>query len=293
MIIYKCTNKINGKFYIGKTKGTLSARISQHKSETKYENILKTSPFHNALAKYGFENFDWEVIDTARTEEELNQNEIFWIKELQSLVQFCKGYNINIGGNGGDNFTNNPRKEEIKKLVGEGVKKSRRWSEERRKQASINFKKNNPMKLHPENSFFITNNPMKLEKYKKRGKDNPMSNPEIKLKHLKACQSLEHRQKLSENCRKSLIGKSKTLRHRVALARSKTKVYWAQYDLQTKRLVQIFESTFETGKGDILNNPSPIHWSKKHRIIGNYIWTYYKKDEIVKEEIPELFREGL
>lgn len=116
LVIYKCTNKINGKIYVGKTCKGLKGRIESHKADFLYglKNNHLTYPLYNAFEKYGFENFDWEVIDVALTEEELNQKEIFWIKELGSLVQFNKGYNINKGGNGGDNFTNNPRKEEIR-----------------------------------------------------------------------------------------------------------------------------------------------------------------------------------
>ena len=47
MIIYKVTNKINGKVYIGKTKYTLNDRKSQHFSECKLYNTH--NKFHNAL----------------------------------------------------------------------------------------------------------------------------------------------------------------------------------------------------------------------------------------------------
>ena len=50
MIIYKVTNKINGKVYIGKTKYTLNDRKSQHFSECKLYNTH--NKFHNALRKY-------------------------------------------------------------------------------------------------------------------------------------------------------------------------------------------------------------------------------------------------
>lgn len=56
MIIYKVTNKINGKVYIGKTKYTLNDRKSQHFSECKLYNTH--NKFHNALRKYERRNFE-------------------------------------------------------------------------------------------------------------------------------------------------------------------------------------------------------------------------------------------
>ena len=56
MIIYKVTNLINGKIYIGQSINTLEYRKSQHEREAKC-NKRKTIYFHLALLKYGFENF--------------------------------------------------------------------------------------------------------------------------------------------------------------------------------------------------------------------------------------------
>lgn len=113
-VIYKCTNKINGKIYIGKTKKGLKKRILTHKADWKFAAKVgdASKPLYNAFSKYGFENFSWEVIDTAETEKELNEKEKYWINELKSSVIF-ENYNIGDGGEGGDNFTNNPNKDRI------------------------------------------------------------------------------------------------------------------------------------------------------------------------------------
>ena len=94
-LIYKATNKINGKSYVGQTIFTLAERIDGHiKSATK-----KDSPyhFHKAIRKYGEENFDWETICNCNGHSELNDKEIFYIKEYDT---YDSGYNMTGGGGG-------------------------------------------------------------------------------------------------------------------------------------------------------------------------------------------------
>lgn len=99
-VIYKVTNKINGKIYIGKTYDF---------EKRKREHILDKNcdiPFHRALKKYGLENFEWEIIDSANSNEEIIRKEIYWIKALNTCVNFkdSNGYNITLGGEGGTSW---------------------------------------------------------------------------------------------------------------------------------------------------------------------------------------------
>ena len=95
--IYKATNKINGKVYIGQTTKTLHERIINHKSES---NTRKQLKFHKAIAKYGFENFEWEVID----QDELGLGILDELEKLHiSRYMSCNpnyGYNETNGGKG-------------------------------------------------------------------------------------------------------------------------------------------------------------------------------------------------
>lgn len=93
-IIYKATNKINGKSYIGQTLYPLNVRISQHKHEAnrKYKN----SHFYKAIRKYGIENFEWRTLGRYSIEE-LNNIEI---KTIEKYDAFDKGYNLTVGGDG-------------------------------------------------------------------------------------------------------------------------------------------------------------------------------------------------
>lgn len=96
MIIYKITNRLNNKIYIGQTIRKISHRIHEYKSDSASKNSPNTRIF-NAIKKYGFENFTFETIDRASTIEELNQKEIYWIKFYDSTNKRV-GYNIMEGG---------------------------------------------------------------------------------------------------------------------------------------------------------------------------------------------------
>ena len=91
--IYKATNKINGKFYIGRTSyDKLHKRINSHIWYAK--NINSNVPFSNALRKYGRENFQWEILEECK-KEDMGHREIYWINELKPK------YNATLGGDGG------------------------------------------------------------------------------------------------------------------------------------------------------------------------------------------------
>ena len=92
MFIYKITNLINNKIYVGQTIGTVQERWRKHCKKSS----IGCSAVPNAITKYGKENFIVEQIDDANTIEELNEKETYWIKTLQSISPL--GYNLRSGG---------------------------------------------------------------------------------------------------------------------------------------------------------------------------------------------------
>ena len=147
MIIYKVTNLVNQKVYIGQTINSLEHRKSGHYRDAKCQKKA-TVYFHNALLKYKPDQFVWEVIDTAETLEELNSKELYWVSYYESNNKE-KGYNLKAGGNGGGRCCestkqkirekakvkwNNP---EIAERMLEGLKKGHETSKQR---ALVNFK---------------------------------------------------------------------------------------------------------------------------------------------------------
>lgn len=94
MIVYKIENKINGKIYIGQTVQTLRKRLNQHKCK-KYASVGK-SIIAQAIQKYGFENFQVDIIGRADSYEQLDVYERVAIKFYDCISP--KGYNLTSGG---------------------------------------------------------------------------------------------------------------------------------------------------------------------------------------------------
>ena len=90
--IYKTTNLINGKFYIGQKKSNIFLN-------EKYLGSGKR--LKRAIQYYGKNNFKVELIEKCINAEHLNEREIYWIKELDALNPKI-AYNIASGGAFGD-----------------------------------------------------------------------------------------------------------------------------------------------------------------------------------------------
>lgn len=89
MIIYKITNLINGKIYIGQYSG------KDFESYWGSGLLLK-----KAIKKYGKENFKKEIIEICESKQILNEKEVYWISFYNSIDSKI-GYNIHKGGQGG------------------------------------------------------------------------------------------------------------------------------------------------------------------------------------------------
>lgn len=87
MLIYKTTNQLNGKIYVGQDS----------KNDDTYYGSGKY--FKRALKKYGKENFKKEILEYCSTKKELDEREVFWITNLNSIED---GYNFATGGQGGN-----------------------------------------------------------------------------------------------------------------------------------------------------------------------------------------------
>lgn len=96
-IIYKVTNKINGKFYIGQTIQSLKDRWYRHCAKKSLSEAEMNMHIKRAILKYGKENFTVEAIEECDSEL-LNEKERFYIDYFDS---YHNGYNSTEGGQDG------------------------------------------------------------------------------------------------------------------------------------------------------------------------------------------------
>lgn len=86
--IYRITNDLNGKVYIGQSKNPVTDRFKRHLQDAKSGRL--NTHLARAIRKYGEGHFHVDVIDSAKTQEELNLKEQFWIRKYDSVNT---GYN--------------------------------------------------------------------------------------------------------------------------------------------------------------------------------------------------------
>jgi group I intron endonuclease len=109
--IYKITNKINGKFYIGSSK-QIERRWWEHQNDLN-KNKHVNQKLQSAWSQHGSNEFEFTIIETV-DESQLLIREQFY---LDTFKPHLIGYNISDTASGGDNFTNNPNKEDIRQRL--------------------------------------------------------------------------------------------------------------------------------------------------------------------------------
>lgn len=150
-IIYKITNKINGKIYIGQTIRGFDKRYQDD-----LKKYVKNIPLKRSIEKYGIENFDiCKNYDIAFSKEELDIKEMNWIRIFNSNHKDF-GYNLTEGGNGTRGYI--PSREQREKQS--SILKGRRCG------------KDNPNygnRWSDEQKMYLS----KIKKEKSLGKNNP------------------------------------------------------------------------------------------------------------------------
>jgi group I intron endonuclease len=130
--VYRITNKVNGKIYIGKAKDALKrfrihikiAKGGKEKYPRKFQAI------HAAIAKYGIENFTLEIMHEVQTEQESFDLEVIEIASIRKASLPC--YNLSDGGEGNSGWHHTKETRQKMSKAGKGKK----HSEEHRKAQS-------------------------------------------------------------------------------------------------------------------------------------------------------------
>lgn len=124
--IYMYINKINKKCYIGQTKD-FNKRHKKHINDSYNKNCgydYKT-PFHNAIRRYGIENFDIKILkENLTTQCLLDFYEYYYINKFNTLTKNKHGYNVANGGSNGNPYAGKTEKEmkEVRRKMSESQK---------------------------------------------------------------------------------------------------------------------------------------------------------------------------
>ncbi|MBN4054776.1 GIY-YIG nuclease family protein [Nitrospira defluvii] len=129
-IVYKICNKENGKLYIGQTIQSLKSRKKDHRGCL---DKLSHLALYRAFRKYGFENFEWEVIHQAKDKADLDKMEKYYIQHYNTMSPRY-GYNLTYGGEGGKHPL------EVREKISDSLK-GRVFSEITRKKLSKSLKR--------------------------------------------------------------------------------------------------------------------------------------------------------
>ena len=111
--IYKITNLLNGKVYIGQTRMSVKQRMYRHYSRAKQDDITGIDA---AIKKYGKENFSVETLEECE-EDKLDERERYYINLFSS---YGNGYNLTLGGQDGIGSLKVFDIEEVKNALQEG-----------------------------------------------------------------------------------------------------------------------------------------------------------------------------
>lgn len=111
--VYKITNNLNGKIYIGK-----------HSTDNLEDGYMGSGvALKLAIKKYGESSFTKNIICYCETEEELNEKEIYYISEYMSNITSV-GYNLTCGGDGA---LGRLHSDETKNKISESKKGQQNW----------------------------------------------------------------------------------------------------------------------------------------------------------------------
>lgn len=100
--IYKIVSDKTDKIYVGQTQNPIKYRWEHHLYKANNPDKEETDyPLYRAMRKYGISTFQIQIIEKV-SDYDLNEREMFWIKELNTFVP--NGYNCTLGGAGCPKF---------------------------------------------------------------------------------------------------------------------------------------------------------------------------------------------
>lgn len=242
--IYKITNKINNKQYIGQTtKKRASDRFSQHRYLARHLNAEKSNSYlHKAMNAYGVDNFIFELIEEIDNSL-LNEREQYWIQQLNTLAP--NGYNLTNGGEGTQKFSRPQSIEE----------------KEKRKKSNQQFYEN-----HPEAKEQLAQRTRKLwedENYRRKVTEG---NKKFAKEH----------PDLNRGEKNPMYGKKHTEETlaKISAHAATRKLKIAQLDKDTLNIIQIFDGVKDAEKALKVSHGWLSKAAKTNKVAYGYRWKF-------------------
>ena len=134
-IVYKVTDLLNNKVYIGQTVEDIGSRKWEHESRARRGK--GDTYFNRAMIKHSFENFTWYVLEKCDNKEEMDEMEFHYIKQYNAYGD--GGYNLTFGGEGSHGYKHS---QEVCKFISEmktGIKMSEKSIRIRSEKQSLDW----------------------------------------------------------------------------------------------------------------------------------------------------------
>ena len=253
--IYKITNTINGKCYIGETtKSDPEKRWKEHKNTIKRR--AGCPALQNSVIKHGIDNFKFEILIIC-FDEDRYKYEIEYIKKYKTLIP--NGYNILEGGPGGG-FKGKKHSEETKKRMSENMKQKYIDNPELKKEMS----ERNKILM---SSDIIKNKISEGMNHSKKYQQMILDKKVGIFNNRKQCETSKLKIK---NSVKNYFNEPNIIKHREAMAKS-TGIKIGQYNLNNE-LISTFVSISEASRQTGISKSSIQKCVKDNIINKDFIW---------------------
>lgn len=284
-IVYRHTNKLNGKSYVGFTPRTVKIDSSTFSDEqianhahylmnTRWKSHLRSAKegkrwtFSCAIRKYGIDGFTHDVLEICKTLDEVRVREQYWIQHHKSTTNL-HGYNETSGGEGG-------------KRTPEGAQRHKdamNRPEVRAKNSATQKRIANTPEAKLKRSLLskkIMSDPKIRELISHKTKES-MWRPDVRARHLATQSDPNTKQRHAEATRKSWQNPQMRANKRLGWeASTKVKRHAVdQIDMKTDKVIATFISVSEAcrltniHKSSMLNH---LHGNQKHA--GGFVWKY-------------------
>ena len=267
--IYRATNRMNGKVYIGQASPQAALSDIMSYLRARYSRGGHNPHLNNALKKHGFDGFKWEVIAVCYDKEELDACEVRLIEEHGSFDDPGRGYNQVEGGQGGGRRSRATRQR--MSLGRMGMK----FADEHRKNISQSHK-GVPLKEGHRTSI------QKAQKV-------AMNRPETKARCRAAKLGVKFSEEHCRNISRVRIGKKLSDMHRENIAKNVRGRHWF-HDPVTGDMHQVYEEEAllngwvlgRTPKPVVIEHRPPKLLEGTHRFVGScFPILFYDSNDVV------------